>query len=146
MALLVDLSDIDATMINAVGGKALNLGIMRSGGLPVPGGFCVTTDAYRSVIADRLDDLMGKLDDATDSAAAAAAAEEARRRVLAIEAPDELRMAITNHYRALGDDEPVAVRSSATAEDLAYASFAGQQDTYLNVIGPAALLDAVCRC
>ena len=146
MALLVDLSDIDATMINAVGGKALNLGIMRSGGLPVPGGFCVTTDAYRSVIADRLDDLMGKLDDATDFAAAAAAAEEARRRVLAIEAPDELRMAITNHYRALGDDEPVAVRSSATAEDLAYASFAGQQDTYLNVIGAAALLDAVCRC
>jgi rifampicin phosphotransferase len=146
MALLVDLSDIDATMINVVGGKALNLGIMRSGGLPVPGGFCITTDAYRLVVADRLDDLMGKLADATDSDAVAAAAEEARRRVLAIESPNELRSEIADHYRALGDDEPVAVRSSATAEDLAYASFAGQQDTYLNVIGSAALLDAVRRC
>jgi phosphohistidine swiveling domain-containing protein len=146
MALLVDLSDIDATMINVVGGKALNLGIMRARGLPVPGGFCVTTDAYRLVVADRLDDLMGKLADATDSDAVAAAAEEARRRVLAIEPPHELRSEIADHYRALGDDEPVAVRSSATAEDLAYASFAGQQDTYLNVIGSPALLDAVRRC
>jgi rifampicin phosphotransferase len=146
MALLIDLSDIDATMINVVGGKALNLGIMRSSGLPVPGGFCVTTDAYRLVVADRLDDLMGKLADATDSDAVAAAAEEARRRVLAIDAPHELGSEIADHYRALGDDEPVAVRSSATAEDLAYASFAGQQDTYLNVIGSAALLDAVRRC
>ena len=146
MALLVDLSDIDATMINVVGGKALNLGIMSSGGLPVPGGFCVTTEAYRLVVADRLDDLMGKLAEATDSDAVAAAAEEARRRVLAVEPPHELRSEIAEHYRALGDDEPVAVRSSATAEDLAYASFAGQQDTYLNVIGSAALLDAVRRC
>src|SRR4030095_11052198 len=91
MALLVDLSDIDATMINVVGGKALNLGIMSSGGLPVPGGFCVTTEAYRLVVGDRLDDLMGKLAEATDSDAVAVAAEEARRRVLAIEAPDGLR-------------------------------------------------------
>jgi rifampicin phosphotransferase len=146
MALLVDLSNIGATMINEVGGKALNLGIMSSGGLPVPGGFCVTTDAYCLVVADRLDDLMGKLAETTDADAVAAAAEEARRRVLAIEPPDELRSAIADHYRALGSDEPVAVRSSATAEDLAYASFAGQQDTYLNVIGVAALVDAVRRC
>jgi phosphoenolpyruvate synthase/pyruvate phosphate dikinase len=65
MALLLEFSDIDSTMINAVGGKALNLGIMSRGGLPVPGGFCVTTDAYRQVVADRLDDLMGELSDAT---------------------------------------------------------------------------------
>ena len=146
MTLLVDLSDIDSTMINAVGGKALNLGIMSSGELPVPGGFCVTTDAYRLVVADQLDDLMGKLADAPDAAAVAAAAEEARRRVLAIGPPDELRTAITDRYSALANNEPVAVRSSATAEDLAYASFAGQQDTYLNVIGSVALLDAVRRC
>jgi pyruvate,water dikinase len=145
MALLVDLSDIDATMINLVGGKALNLGVMSAGGLPVPGGFCVTTEAYRRVVADRLDDLMAKLADPTGSEAVAAA-EEARRRVLAIEPSDELRAALADHYRALGDNEAVAVRSSATAEDLAYASFAGQQDTYLNVIGSAALLDAVRRC
>jgi rifampicin phosphotransferase len=146
MALLLEFSDIDSTMINAVGGKALNLGIMSRGGLPVPGGFCVTTDAYRQVVADRLDDLMGKLSDATDSDVVAAAAETARRRVLAVELPDQLATVITDHYHALGENAPVAVRSSATAEDLAYASFAGQQDTYLNVIGSAALLDAVRRC
>ena len=146
MSLLVDFSDIDSTMINAVGGKALNLGIMSSAGLPVPGGFCVTTDAYRSVVADQLDDLMGKLGDATDPGEATAAAEKARGRVLSVELPPQLRIAIADHYHALGDNEPVAVRSSATAEDLAYASFAGQQDTYLNVVGSAALLDAVRRC
>jgi rifampicin phosphotransferase len=146
MELLVDLADIDSSMVNAVGGKALNLGIMSSGKLPVPGGFCITTEAYRSVVADRLDDLMGKLADATDPHAVSAVAEEARRRVLAIELPEELQAAIIDRYVALGDREPVAVRSSATAEDLAYASFAGQQDTYLNVIGSASLLDAVRRC
>jgi hypothetical protein len=146
MTLVIDLSEVDATMINAVGGKALNLGIMSSGGLLVPGGFCITTDAYRMVVAERLDDLLGKLADMTDPGAVAAAAVEARRRVLAIEPPDELQAAITDRYLALGDDVPVAVRSSATAEDLEYASFAGQQDTYLNVVGSLALLDAVRRC
>ena len=146
MTLVVDLSDVDSTMIDAVGGKALNLGIMSSGKLPVPGGFCVTTDAYRMVVQERLDDLMDKLAGATDSGGVAAAAEEARRRVLALEPPGALRTAINDHYKALGDDKAVAVRSSATAEDLAYASFAGQQDTYLNVVGSAAVLDAVRRC
>jgi phosphohistidine swiveling domain-containing protein len=146
MSLVMDLSDIDSSMINAVGGKALNLGVMSSSELPVPGGFCVTTDAYRLVVQSRLDDLMEALAGATDRGGVTAAAEEARRRVLVLEPPEELRIAIADHYRALGDDEPVAVRSSATAEDLAYASFAGQQDTYLNVVGPAALLDAVRRC
>ena len=146
MTLLVALSDIDSTMINAVGGKAVNLGIMGSVELPVPGGFCVTTDAYRLVVADQLDDLMGKLADASDAGAVAGAAEEARRRVLAIGPPDELRTAITDRYSALANNEPVAIRSSATAEDLVYASFAGQQDSYLNVIGSVALLDAVRRC
>jgi rifampicin phosphotransferase len=146
MMLVVDLSNVDSTMINAVGGKALNLGIMSSGGLPVPGGFCVTTDAYRLVVQQGLDDLMDKLASATDSGGVAAAAEAARHRVLALEPPPELRTVITDHYDALGDNEAVAVRSSATAEDLAYASFAGQQDTFLNVVGSAALLDAVRRC
>jgi rifampicin phosphotransferase len=146
MTLVVDLADIDSTMINTVGGKALNLGLMSSDELPVPGGFCVTADAYRLVVQGRLDDLMDKLAGATDSGGVTAAAEEARRRVLALEPPAELRTAITNQYHALGKNEPVAVRSSATAEDLPYASFAGQQDTYLNVIGTPALIDAVRRC
>jgi rifampicin phosphotransferase len=146
MMLVVDLADVDSTMINAVGGKAFNLGLMSSWKLPVPGGFCVTTDAYRLVVQQRLDDLMDKLASVTDPAGVAAAAEEARQRVLALEPPAELRTAISNHYAALGHDEAVAVRSSATAEDLAHASFAGQQDTYLNVVGSAALLAAVRRC
>jgi rifampicin phosphotransferase len=146
MTLVVDLSDIDPGMINAVGGKALNLGIMSSGELPVPGGFCVTTDAYRLVVQGRLDDLMDKLAGATDPGGVTATAEEARRRVLALEPTRELQIVIADHYGALGENEPVAVRSSATAEDLAYASFAGQQDTYLNVVGTAASLDAVRRC
>jgi phosphohistidine swiveling domain-containing protein len=146
MMLVVDLADVDSTMINAVGGKAFNLGLMSSWKLPVPGGFCVTTDAYRLVVQQRLDDLMDKLASVTDPAGVAAAAEEARQRVLALEPPAELRTAIGNHYAALGHDEAVAVRSSATAEDLAHASFAGQQDTYLNVVGSAALLAAVRRC
>jgi rifampicin phosphotransferase len=146
MTLVVDLVDVDSTMINAVGGKALNLGLMSSVKLPVPAGFCVTTDAYRRVVQQRLDDLMDKLAGGTDPAGVAAAAEEARQRVLAVATPAELRTAISDHYNALGEDEAVAVRSSATAEDLATASFAGQQDTYLNVVGSAALLDAVRHC
>ena len=91
MMLIVNFSDIDSTMIDAVGGKALNLGVMISGGLPVPGGFCVTTDAYRLVVADRLDDLMGKLADTTDADGVTAAADEARHRVLATRAPRSTR-------------------------------------------------------
>jgi rifampicin phosphotransferase len=146
MTLVVDLADVDSTMIQAVGGKALNLALMSSARLAVPDGFCVTTDAYRLVVQQRLDDLMDKLAGATDPAGVAAAAEEARRRVVALAMPAELRTSIGDHYNALGDDAAVAVRSSATAEDLAYASFAGQQDTYLNVVGSAAVLDAVRRC
>jgi rifampicin phosphotransferase len=146
MTLVADLADVDSTMINAVGGKALNLGLMSAGKLPVPAGFCVTTDAYRLVVQQRLDDLMDRLAGTTDVAGIAAAAEESRQRVLALAMPAELRTAISDHYNALGDDDAVAVRSSATAEDLAYASFAGQQDTYLNVVGSAALLEAVRRC
>jgi rifampicin phosphotransferase len=146
MMLVIDLADVDSTKINTVGSKALNLGLMSSAKLAVPNGFCVTTDAYRLVVRQRLDDLMDKLAGATDPAGVAAAAEEARRRVFTLATPAELRTAISDHYNALGDDTAVAVRSSATAEDLAYASFAGQQDTYLNVVGSAALLDAVRRC
>ena len=152
MTLLVDFSDIDSTMINAVGGKALNLGIMSSARLPVPTGFCVTTAAYRLVIADRLDDLMGKLADATDPGGSGCRRRGGPAPRAGTRAPGAARH---RDHRALsrarrqsleGPGEPVAVRSSATAEDLAYASFAGQQDTYLNVVGAAALLDAVRRC
>ncbi len=113
--------------------------------LPVPPGFCVTTPAYRRVVGERLSGSLTALT-GTGEIAEGEAAERAREIVLAAPVPDDLADAITARYRTLGDDVPVAVRSSATAEDLPGASFAGQQDTYLNVVGTAAVLDATRRC
>lgn len=132
MPLVLDLRSIDATMLATVGGKAANLGELTRAGLPVPHGFRVTTDAYRTLSA-------------TDGLAGLEPA-KARRRILEAEVPGELGEAIRAAYAGLGDDAAVAVRSSATAEDLPFASFAGQQDTYLNVVGADAVLDAVRRC
>ena len=143
---VLQLDEIDSSMIDAVGGKALNLGVMTAAGLPVPGGFCVGTGAYGQVVGGRLDDLISDLASTTQPSELAGLATQARDRILATAVPDQLGAVITAHYRELGDDVPVAVRSSATAEDLAYASFAGQQDTYLNVVGADALIDAIRRC
>jgi pyruvate,water dikinase len=128
--LVVDLGELRAADLPRVGGKAANLGELISAGLPVPGGFCVTTDAYAQAAAGV---------DTTDP-------QRAREVVRALPVPDDIAAAVAAAYRALGEDVPVAVRSSATAEDLPTASFAGQQDTYLNVVGEAALLDAVRHC
>ncbi len=144
--MVLGLADIEASMIDTVGGKAANLGIMTAAGLPVPTGFCVTTHAYRDVVADRLDQLIDQLTESSNPEALGRVADQARSKVLAAPVSDELRQTIVGHYRALGEEVPVAVRSSATAEDLAYASFAGQQDTYLNVVGDEAVIDAVQRC
>lgn len=143
MTMVVDLADITATMLDSVGGKALNLGVMTAAGLPVPGGFCIITDAYRKVVGTALDDRIDELDDGGEDRVRAAAI---REQVRSLELPSDLAAEIAAHYRALGDQMPVAVRSSATAEDLAYASFAGQQDTYLNVVGEDSLIDSVRRC
>jgi pyruvate,water dikinase len=146
MTMVLRLADIEASMIDAVGGKAVNLGAMTAAGLPVPTGFCVMTHAYRNAVADRLDQLIDQLAEPSKPDSLARLADQVRSRVLAAPVSDELRQTIVGHYRALGEDAPVAVRSSATAEDLAYASFAGQQDSYLNVVGDEAVVDAVRRC
>ena len=145
MDLVVDFADIEPAMLDAVGGKGLNLGLLVAAGLPVPDGFCLSTRAYRSVIADRLDALIVELAGA-DAERLGSLAADARDVVLSSPVPVELADVITTPYAALGVDTPVAVRSSATAEDLPTASFAGQQDTYLNVVGAGAVLDAVRRC
>ncbi|WP_017599280.1 PEP/pyruvate-binding domain-containing protein [Nocardiopsis lucentensis] len=126
----------------AVGGKSANLGELLRAGLPVPPGFVVTTDAYAEVAAgigleERLTPRGSN--GVPDPAALRADLESAP-------VPEGLRTAITDAYAALGEDVPVAVRSSATAEDLPGATFAGQQDTYLNVVGADAVVDAVRRC
>ncbi len=149
--IVLPFSAIDRASLPIVGGKAANLGEMVRAGLPVPPGFCVTTAAYALVAegAD-LEPILVELaaTRADDTAHLAELATAARTKLLSAPVPTVVAEAIAEAYRALGNDEsiPVAVRSSATAEDLPYASFAGQQDTYLNIVGVEAVLDAVRRC
>ncbi len=142
-ALVVPFDHAETTSLAAVGGKALNLGILSAAGFPVPTGFVVTTRAYELAAGDRVAALLVGLSTTADPAAAA---ERVRAAVLAMPVPEEVREEVLAAYRLLGDDVAVAVRSSATAEDLAFASFAGQQDTYLNIVGADALVDSVRRC
>src|SRR3989442_4995296 len=142
---------VDRTSLPIVGGKAANLGELTRAGLPVPPGFCVTTAAYTLVaVGVALESILAELatTEVGDVKRLAALAAEARASLLGASMPDSVAQAIIEAYRALGNGEPihVAVRSSATAEDLPYASFAGQQDTYLNIGGIEAVLDAVKRC
>src|SRR5215211_203030 len=149
--LILSLSAIDRGMLPLVGGKAANLGEMVTAAFPVPPGFCVTTAAYDLVAADAvLESTLAALAEADpgDTARLAELATEARSRLSEATIPDVLGRTIAEAYGELGDGTPipVAVRSSATAEDLPGASFAGQQDTYLNVVGAESVLDAVRRC
>ncbi|MBA3585249.1 MAG: phosphoenolpyruvate synthase, partial [Gemmatimonadetes bacterium] len=143
--------EIDQTQVAVVGGKGAHLGeLSRIEGLRVPAGFCVTTDAFQRIMAeapsidDRLDRLSRLKPD--DREAIRALSAEIRRTLEGIAIPDDLAAAITRPLARLGEQVAYAVRSSATAEDLPTASFAGQQDTYLNVVGPAAILQHVSRC
>jgi pyruvate,water dikinase len=145
---VLSLAAPDATLEN-VGGKGMSLAKMVSAGLPVPGGFHVTTEAYRRFVAENqiqphiLQALAGI--DPADLAALEIAAGQIGALFATGETPREIVAAVSAAYAAL-KDAPVAVRSSATAEDLPGASFAGQQETYLNIRGTAAVLDAVKKC
>ena len=136
-------------MLETVGGKGLSLAKMRSAGLPVPGGFHVTTAAYRRFVTENelqpqiLAALQGM--DANDPAALEAAARQIGELFSQGQIPAEIAAAVSTAYAAM-QDIPVAVRSSATAEDLPGASFAGQQETYLNIRGEQAVLEAVKKC
>ena len=149
--LILPFTAIDRGALAVAGGKAANLGELVRAGFPVPSGFCVTTAAYDLVAADAglgptLAALAGTQPE--DTARLAELATEARACLSDASVPDSLGRAIAEAYGGLGDGAPVpvAVRSSATAEDLPQASFAGQQDTYLNVVGVESVLDAVRRC
>lgn len=145
MASVLRFDQIDSSMVPLVGGKAANLGRLVAEGLPVPVGFCVSSPAYREVVGDRLDEVVDLLERATSQAEIAGLAARARQLVRQAPVPAALRNELRDSYAVLGDG-PVAVRSSATAEDLDFASFAGQQDSFLNVVGPESVLDAVRRC
>ena len=154
-ALILRLSQIDGSMLPLVGGKAANLGELMAAGLPVPDGFCLTTVAYREAAGTVRDGVLADLGrlqaalqpaDPDSSAQLAVMAGRAREAIRALPVPPRTAAAVEQAYAALGEGAAVAVRSSATAEDLPFASFAGQQDTYLNVVGSGAVLDAVRNC
>ena len=137
----------DATPL--VGGKGANLGELTQAQIPVPPGFVVTTSAYRAFLLDtgldrRIAELVEDLNVEDDEALQDIAC-QVRAAIEEAPMPADLRAQIEAAYRELGEG-PVAVRSSATAEDLAEASFAGQQSTYLNIEGAAEVVDAVQRC
>jgi phosphohistidine swiveling domain-containing protein len=135
--------------LESVGGKGLSLARMFQAGLPVPGGFLITTSAYRAFVdANHLQELILQAVtavDPTDTAALEAAAEKIAALFAEGRLPVEIVKEIEKSYHPF-QAKPVAVRSSATAEDLPGASFAGQQETYLNISGLEALLEAVRRC
>src|SRR6188472_2509644 len=148
---VLGLLEIDQTQVAVVGGKGAQLGeLSRIEGIHVPAGYCVTTNAFRHVIADApsIDDRLDRLSrlNADDREAVRTLSAEIRRTLEGIAIPEDLAAAITGALARVGEDAAYAVRSSATAEDLPTASFAGQQDTYLNVVGPAAILQHVSQC
>ncbi len=144
--------------ISRVGGKNASLGEMiqklSSAGVRVPGGFAITAKAYwdlldQNQIRSKLAEILEKLD-TTDFTNVNEVSSEARQTIRSAPIPTPIQKAIVEAYRFLGKTEngklSVAVRSSATAEDLPTASFAGQQESYLNVVGEKALIDACHNC
>jgi rifampicin phosphotransferase len=146
----IGLDQIDEGQVAVVGGKGANLGALSAlDGIAVPPGFCVTAEAFRQAMAslgleDRLDQLAELSADDHEQIGAVSAA--LRSLVQDAAVPDDIAGAITQALAGFGSDERYAVRSSATAEDLPSASFAGQHDTYLDVAGAEAVLRHVARC
>ena len=145
---VVPLTALRRDELALAGGKGANLGELTGAGLPVPPGFCITTVAYEMVASEAGLDAILDAHNAPGSGDSGHLAEAARNCLLGASMPASVAEAITEAYRVLGAGEPipVAVRSSATAEDLPFASFAGQQETYLNIVGIEAVLNAVRRC
>ncbi len=147
---VIPLSDPQADL-ETVGGKGMSLAKLAKAGLPVPGGFHVTTEAYRQfVTANNLQDSINEALKTVDTAQHSML-ETASQKISSFfaqaEIPGDLANAIVNAYAVLpGSNPAVAVRSSATAEDLPDASFAGQQETYLNITGADQVLEATKKC
>lgn len=141
MDVVQDLRAVGRADLAAVGGKAANLGELLNAGLPVPSGFVLTTEAYAEFVAASSEVAAAVRELGLDGAST----KDVRAAFVSAPVPDAIRTALAQAYAGLGSGA-VAVRSSATAEDLAEASFAGQQDTLLNVRGLEPLLDAVRAC
>ncbi|GHG86245.1 rifamycin-inactivating phosphotransferase [Streptomyces lanatus] len=145
------LQEIDESQVAVVGGKAAHLGgLSRIEGVRVPVGFCVTTDAFRRVVAQTpsIDERLDRLArvNPEDREAIGTLSAQIRRAIEETAVPDDVVTAVIGALAGLDEGAAYAVRSSATAEDLPTASFAGQQDTYLNVVGRAEILRHISRC
>ncbi len=148
---VLDFREIGPDQAAAVGGKGVALAeLSRIQGISVPTGFCVTTAASQRSLADTspFDDLLDQLArlEQQDGAAIRTLSAELRRTIEAITVPDEVVTEIRRSLAGLDEQAAYAVRSSATAEDLPTASFAGQQDSYLNIVGAPAILHRVSAC
>ena len=143
--------DIDTTHSMVVGGKGANLGeLARIEGIRVPDGFCISTDAYKRIIGEMpsVSGLVERLSLLTveDRDTIGELSGEIRSSIEDVAIPEDISEEIASFLSRLGEGDAYAVRSSATAEDLPTASFAGQQDTYLNVIGKEAILKHISKC
>lgn len=148
---VLDFQEIENTQLSLVGGKGLNLGELSSvQGIQVPEGFCVTAAGYEKAI-EQNEELQTLLQQLTklkkeERAQVGEMSKKIREVIMAVEIPSDVVEAVTHYLSRFGNEHAYAVRSSATAEDLPYASFAGQQDTYLNIIGEEAVLQHVRKC
>ncbi|RXZ77572.1 phosphoenolpyruvate synthase [Paenibacillaceae bacterium] len=150
-ALVLGFQEMEKTQLLLVGGKGLNLGELSNiEGIQVPEGFCVTTVGYQKAIQQNetyhalLDRLtMLKVEDRDQIGEIS---RKLRQILMEVEIPCDVVKAVTHYLSRFGDEHAYAVRSSATAEDLPHASFAGQQDTYLNIIGKEAILQHISKC
>ncbi len=153
MELICWFEDLDKGRVNIAGGKGANLGELVKAEIPVPPGFVITTEAFRRFLSAKgtAEEIQHQVDTLAvdDPARLNAAAQALQQRVSALAIPDDIVAAIRDNYRRLsGADDPafVAVRSSATAEDTPQYSFAGMNESYLNVRGAEELLASVRRC
>lgn len=153
MDAVVWLEEVGKEDLSIVGGKGASLGEMINIGVPVPGGFAVTAQAFRDFlnragIAEKLFEALKV--DVNDQRQLLRAEENAKRLIMEAKVPEDIEKAIKSRYEELcrreGKEVFVAVRSSATAEDLPDASFAGQQETYLNMHGADDVFNAVRKC
>lgn len=150
-AYVLGFHEIDKTKLAMVGGKGANLGEISSiEGIQVPEGFCVTTEAYKEIIAnnEEMNLLLDQLSllNADDREGIGEISAKIRKVIEGISIPIGIAKEITRQLDQLGEQNACAVRSSATAEDLPTTSFAGQQDTYLNIIGKEAILSHISKC
>jgi phosphoenolpyruvate synthase/pyruvate phosphate dikinase len=150
-SLVLSFQEMEGTQLLLVGGKGLNLGeLSKMEGIQVPEGFCVTTVGYQKAIEqnEMVHALLDRLNmlKVEDREQIGEISRKLRQIIMEVEIPSDVVKEVARYLSQFGDKYAYAVRSSATAEDLPHASFAGQQDTYLNIIGVDAILQHISKC